>query len=456
MKWIKILGVLVCSLLIGATAAYAEQTPEWSLREREDISDVWNGVSVGFAFLARPDAVYIGFYSYDQTMTVGKRPFDSDRWEFKKLPTKIGWDSHNSIAMAFDADDCLHVAGNMHACPLVYFRASKPNDVSSLERVEHMTGDSEARCTYPTFTYNKEKRLIFTYRFGVSGNGVQIWNAYDEKTRSWSRMLDKPLFDGRNLMNAYFVGPTLGPDGYFHVAWVWRDTPDAATNHDLSYARSIDLVRWEKSNGEPCELPITIESGEIVDPVPAKGGILNSHVRMSFDQKGRVVLTYTKYDANGRLQIWNARLEENGWNLVQATDWDFEWNFSGGGSLPNEFELGGVRPSSADTLVVPWKQVRANKSGSTYLSLDTLKPCPAPKQTGRIERPEYSPEDAALINAIESDDSRLLKRARALDVNGERWIFRWEAPDANRDRAQPDGAPQPTKIRVLKFVHNDE
>ena len=152
MKWIKILGVLACSLLIGATAAYAEQTPEWSLREREDISDVWNGVSVGFAFLARPDAVYIGFYSYDQTMTVGKRPFDSDRWEFKKLPTKIGWDSHNSIAMAFDADDCLHVAGNMHACPLVYFRASKPNDVSSLERVEHMTGDSEARCTYPTFT----------------------------------------------------------------------------------------------------------------------------------------------------------------------------------------------------------------------------------------------------------------------------------------------------------------
>ena len=79
MKWIKILGVLACSLLIGATAAYAEQTPEWSLREREDISDVWNGVSVGFAFLARPDAVYIGFYSYDQTMTVGKRPFDSQK-----------------------------------------------------------------------------------------------------------------------------------------------------------------------------------------------------------------------------------------------------------------------------------------------------------------------------------------------------------------------------------------
>ncbi len=40
-------------------------------------------------------------------------------------------------------------------------------------------------------------------------------------------------------------GPVRGPDGLFHVVWVWRDTPDRATNHHLSYARSRDLQRWE-------------------------------------------------------------------------------------------------------------------------------------------------------------------------------------------------------------------
>jgi hypothetical protein len=148
----------------------------------------------------------------------------------------------------------------MHACPLIYFRATTPNDVESLEQVKSMVGDYENRCTYPSFMRDKNERLIFTYRDGSSGNGNQIWNVYDESTQTWSRLLEKPLFDGQGAMNAYFVGPTLGADGYFHVCWVWRDTPDAATNHDLSYARSPDLIHWEKSTGEPYELPITIET----------------------------------------------------------------------------------------------------------------------------------------------------------------------------------------------------
>ena len=63
-----------------------------------------------------------------------------------------------------------------------------------------------------------------------------------------------PLVDGEGRGNAYFVGPTQGPDGVFHLTWVWRDTPEAATNHDLSDARSRDLVHWEKSNGAPLKL----------------------------------------------------------------------------------------------------------------------------------------------------------------------------------------------------------
>ncbi|MBR5758087.1 MAG: BNR repeat-containing protein [Thermoguttaceae bacterium] len=442
-------------VVVGTVVVFADDgSPTWKLREREEISDACNNVAIGFTFVPRQDAMYVGFYSYDHTMTIGRRAYDAERWELKKLPTKISSDSHNYIAMTFDSDDVLHVSGNMHASPLIYFRAKKPNDIESLEQVKSMVGDLENRCTYPTFLRDKGGRLIFTYRDGSSGNGNQIWNVYDEASKTWSRLLDKPLFDGQGQMNAYFRGPTLGTDGFFHVCWVWRDTPDAATNHDLSYVRSPDLIHWEKSNGEPCELPITIETGEIVDPVPAKGGILNSHVALSFDQENRVVLTYTKYDEKGRLQIWNARLENDGWRKVAATNWDFTWNFSGGGSLFNELGMSGVRVASPDKLALSWTQVPQNKSGVVYLDADTLEPCDAPPKSDVKRRPDYSPEDAKALNDVETNDERLHAASATSEVNGERWVFRWERPDANRDRPIPGDPPEPTTFRVFKFERN--
>jgi hypothetical protein len=103
-----------------------------------------------------------------------------------------------------------------------------------------------------------------------SGSGNEIYDVYDTASSRWSHLLAVPLVDGEGQRNAYFVGPTLGPDGLFHLAWVWRDTPDAETNHDLSYARSRDLVHWEKSDGAPLKLPITLANAEIVDPMPVE------------------------------------------------------------------------------------------------------------------------------------------------------------------------------------------
>ena len=188
--------------------------------------------------------------------------------------------------------------------------------------------------------------------------------------------------------------------------------------------------------------------------MPAKGGILNSRVWLTFDQENRVLLTYTKYDERGCLQIWNARLEEDGWRKVPATDWDFVWNFSGGGSLPSELNMSGARVVSDDKLAVSWTQVSNKKSGVTYLDAKTLQPCEAPPKPSARPRPEYSADDSIALNKVETDDERLHARSAVHDVCGERWVFRWEVPNVNRDRPIPGEPPQPTTFRVFKFERN--
>ncbi len=43
-----------------------------------------------------------------------------------------------------------------------------------------------------------------------------------------------------------------GPDGRYHMAWLWRDTGDAGSCHDLCYTRSAD--HWEAGRS-PCPSP---------------------------------------------------------------------------------------------------------------------------------------------------------------------------------------------------------
>ena len=189
-----------------------------------------------------------------------------------------------------------------------------------------MVGKNEDRCTYPVFMQGQQGELVFYFRDGRSGNGVNYYNRYDEAARSWSRLVDAPILDGMDAMNAYARKPELGPDGFFHMVWMWRDTPDCATNHDISYARSRDLVRWEAGDGTPLELPITIEDRmTIVDPSPPGGGLINMCQSLGFDAQYRSIVSYHKHDADGHTQAYAARLEDGAWTTHQLSDWDYHW-----------------------------------------------------------------------------------------------------------------------------------
>jgi hypothetical protein len=414
-----------------------------------DVAPVWSGHPVGFALLTVGSEQYVGFYDASRRLVVGQRKLGTDEWTFQALPETIGWDSHNYITMAVDGTGHLHLAANMHVSPLVYFRTSKPGDVTTFRRHEHMVGELEQRCTYPVFLRDASNALIFTYRDGGSGNGNQIYNRYDERTTTWRRLLDRPLLNGEGRRNAYATTPQRGPDGRFHMVWVWRDTPDAATNHDVSYARSADLVHWETSSGRPIKLPITLTTGEIVDPVPAHGGVINGNVHLGFDHLDRPIVSYHKYDDNGNTQIYNTRMENGRWVMRRASNWDYRWAFGGGGSISFEIKLSPVHQIADGRWVQTYTHSRYGSGGWT-LDPETLKTtgpyAPPPKIPDDLNRPESA--HPGMVPKFASD----LGQPETPPVH---YLLRWETLGANRDRARQGQFPEPSMLRVIEVTGHE-
>jgi len=433
-------GSAVVVLFAAVQLAWATGTVEQVI----EVDRVWSGHKVGFCLLTCGDRQYVAYYDSERYMTVAARPLDSDKWVYKRLNSRLGWDSHNYVTMAVDSQGYLHVSGNMHVVPLVYFRTERPWDVNSLRRIDEMVGTEERRCTYPRFFTGPQGQLIFTYRDGSSGSGNQIYNVYDVADRQWRRLLDRPLTDGLGKANAYIVGPIHGPDGYLHFCWVWRDTPDCRTNHDLCYVRTRDFRRWENAAGQVVSLPITPETKDvIVDPVPVGGGMINGNTQIGFDSKGRVIISYHKFDSLGRTQLYNARFEQGGWRIYQSSNWDYRWDFGGGGTI--HFEIR-VRPVVVQQgcLTQSWGHDRYG-SGKWQLDEKTLKPVRLLKK----ERPW-----PAELMRLESDFPGM--QVRMQQDNGSsgeasvRYVARWESLGPNRDRPRKE-VPPPSTLRVYKL-----
>ncbi len=191
------LSLFVLPVIVAFSANAAESSkgmnPRFRVQKSLEIAEVPSAFPVGFCLLTHGDRQYVAYYDKDHRMTVASRMLGSDKWQYQVLPSKVGWDSHNYITMAVDADGYLHLAGNMHCVPLIYFRTTEPLDISTFERVKAMTGRDEMRCTYPKFMYDAEGGLIFHYRSGGSGNGNEIYNVYNTATGKWKRLWDEPL-----------------------------------------------------------------------------------------------------------------------------------------------------------------------------------------------------------------------------------------------------------------------
>jgi hypothetical protein len=435
-------------LILAAMLSIAVQGAP-RVKKMIEISKVWSGHPVGFALLTTKTRQFAAFYDDKRHLTVVGRDLDSDTWQQRQiLDTSVKWDSHNYVTMAEDADGYLHLSGNMHCVPLIYYRTEKPGDVTTFKRIPSMVGTNEKRCTYPQFMNGPDGVFVFHYRDGSSGNGNEIYNLYDLGTKTWHRMLDQPLTDGEGKVNAYANGPKLGPDGRYHLLWVWRETPSCDTNHRLSYARSSDLKHWETVDGTPLTLPITPETaGVVVDPTPSKGGLINMGHCIGFDAEKRVVLTYHRYDENGKSQIYNARFEGGKWVLHKATDWDYRWNFTGGGSVPCEVRGGPVTVQDDGTL----RQTLSHKKfGGGLYEVDPVTLKVGKKIPSKPTRPSK-------LNRLELKVPGMRPKwsgSRGATPEGERHYLRWETLGPNRDRPRPGAPPPPSTLRL--YVVTDE
>jgi len=409
------------------------------------VADVWAGHPVGFALLTHQDQQFVAFYDAERYMTVAQRTLGKTAWTLTRLPSRVGWDSHNYIAMAVDADGFLHVSGNMHVNPLVYFRSTKPLEASTLKPVAAMMGEKENRVTYPLFFRGPKGELLFTYRDGSSGNGDQLYNQYDPTTQRWKRLLSTVLTDGEGARNAYLTLPELGPDGYFHLIWIWRETPDAATCHDPSYARSKDLIHWETSGGKPQALPITLKTGDVIDPIPEHGGAVNGLVKLGFDSQNRPVVSYTKYDTKGNSQIYCARREKTGWKVYQISAWDGRWEFGGGGSIPFDIRVDKVTVAGKGRLRLPFGSAK-HGGGVWVLDEATLKP---------VETLPSPPGYPASLRGVKGTFPGLQVKwagdAGKSPEAGTRYALRWETLGPNRDRPRPEPYPPASELRLYKL-----
>ena len=330
-----VLFVVICLLLsIAPDVTAGEKTQVRKIPVAKGLAS--HPVNGGRCLISDGEHQYIAFYDDDHRMTVGKRKLSETKWDFAKLPERVGWDTHNKILLFQDRTGHLHVTGNMHCAQLRYYRTKESGDIHSFEGIHKWTGDYESRVTYPTVFKLRDGSIYLMYRHGGSGNGMRILLGYNEKTRKWTKTTPI-LTNGMNrkpTCNAYPIGLLEDKHGTWHIAWCWRETPDVITNFDICYAKSTDRgLTWKGWDGHDLELPITPENAHVVEDIEQDNGLMNGG-SFAVDNHGRPYIGYTRFDEDGYNQLYVATPVDGKWKVVQLTDWNHRFYFSGRGTIP--------------------------------------------------------------------------------------------------------------------------
>jgi hypothetical protein len=156
-------------------------------------------------------------------------------------------------------------------------------------------------------------------------------DSYDWKKQRWTQVQDGWV-NGEGQRNAYWQ-MTTDKQGVIHLSWVWRETGDVATNHDLCYAKSRDQGRtWEKSNGERYRLPITAATAEYACKIPQNSELINTTTMAADDAGHPYIATYWRQVNESVPQYRLVYFDGKQWQVQQVSERKQAFSLSGGGT----------------------------------------------------------------------------------------------------------------------------
>ncbi len=252
---------------------------------------------------------YIAYYNNRKNLVIGKRKIGAEKFQIVTTSFKGNTsDAHNAISIMVDGDGYLHLSWDHHNNALNYARSLYPGSLQFTAKIK-MTGLHEDNVSYPEFYCMPSGNLLFLYRDGGSGKGNLVMNAYNKTNKQWNQ-LHSNVIDGEGKRNAYWQACT-DKTGSVHLSWVWRETPNVASNHDMCYARSNDGgLTWLKSTGEKYNLPITAATAEYACIIPQNSELINQTSMVADENGTPFIATYWRSE-NDSIPQYRVVYKEN-------------------------------------------------------------------------------------------------------------------------------------------------
>lgn len=302
-----------------------------------EVGDGWANNSVNTtifrknSLVTHADTQFVAYYDNDGFLVLGKRNLSDNQWSISRTQYKGNVnDAHNSISIMTDGDGFLHVSWDHHGHPLRYARSVAAGSLQ-LGDMEGMTGISEGNVTYPEFFAMPGGDLIFMYRDGHSGGGNLVLNRYDVKNKKWHQIQNN-LLDGEGKRNAYWQA-CIDKNGTVHLSWVWRETWDVATNHDMCYARSHDGgVTWLNSRGEKYSLPINAGNSEYALKIAQNSELINQTSITTDDNNNPYIVSYWRNEGSSVPQYHVVYNDGKEWHDMDLGFRTTSFSLSGGGT----------------------------------------------------------------------------------------------------------------------------
>jgi len=302
-----------------------------------DIGPGWAKTSVNAPIFRKNSIVsgggyqFVAYYDSAATVVLAKRKLGENNWFVRSTQYKGNvFDAHNMISIMIDGDGYLHMSWDHHNNPLNYCRSVEPYSLEMGEKIT-MTDLNETAVTYPEFYRFQNGDLLFAFRDGGSGRGNLVMNKYHLKTSTWER-LHSNLIDGELERNAYWQIHVDQKDKII-TSWVWRETPDVSTNHDLCYAESDDGgITWQNSKGEIYQLPVTQNTAEVIYPIPQNSNLINQTSMCSDEGGNAYIVTYYKTPGDSCTQFHLIYHDGLKWSHSTISQRKTDFNLSGVGS----------------------------------------------------------------------------------------------------------------------------